>query len=82
MFTLIRDTGEAPKAWGLSNIILIPKADDIDQNNPADFRMIALTSNVAKLYHTLESSRTISFMITNRYLDPSAKKAYISGING
>ena len=29
MFTLIRDTGEAPKAWGLSNIILIPKADDI-----------------------------------------------------
>ena len=82
MFTAIRDSGEAPKAWGLSNIILIPKGDDIDQNNPADFRMIALTSNVAKLYHTLESSRTINFMITNRYLDPSAQKAFINGING
>ena len=82
MFTHIRDTGEAPESWGLSNIILIPKGDNIDQNNPADFRMIALTSNVAKLYHTLESSRTISFMITNGYLDSSAQKAFINGING
>ena len=72
MFTQIRDTGEAPESWGRSNIILIAKGDEIDQNNPADFRMIALTSNVAKLYHTLESSRTISFMITNGGLDLSA----------
>ena len=82
LFTHIRDTGEAPKAWGRSNIILIPKGEDIDQNNPSDFRMIALTSNVAKLYHTMESSRTITFMITNGYLDPSAQKAFINGING
>ena len=82
LFTHIRDTGEAPKAWGRSNVILIPKGEDIDQNNPSDFRMIALTSNVAKLYHTMESSRTITFMITNGYLDPSAQKAFINGING
>jgi hypothetical protein len=44
--------------------------------------MISLTANVGKLYHTLESSRTIQFMITNKYLDPSAQKAYINGING
>ena len=43
--------------------------------------MNALTSNVAQLYHTLESSRTISFMITNGYLDSSAQKAFINGIN-
>ena len=29
MFTHIRDTGEAPESWGLSNIILIPKGDDL-----------------------------------------------------
>ena len=81
MFTQIRDTGEAPESWGRSNIILIAKGDEIDQNNPADFRMIALTSNVAKLYHTLESSRTISFMITNGGLDLSAQKAFLNGIN-
>ena len=44
--------------------------------------MISLTANVGKLYHTLESTRTINFMIRNKYLDPSAQKAYINGING
>ena len=84
LFTLIRDTGTAPESWGLSNIILIPKGDreKVNTENPADFRMIALTANVAKLYHTMESSRTISFMTMNKYLDPTAQKAYIEGING
>ena len=84
IFTLIRDTGVAPEAWGLSNIILIPKGarEKVNTENPADFRMIALTTNVAKLYHTMESSRTISFMTMNNYLDISAEKAYIQGING
>ena len=44
--------------------------------------MIALTTNVAKLYHTMESSRAITFMTMNQYLDPTAQKAYIQGING
>ena len=44
--------------------------------------MISLTTNVGKLYHSLESSRLMSYMITNGYLDPSAQKAYMEGING
>ena len=51
-------------------------------DDPTTFRMISLTANVGKLYHTLEASRSISYMITNKYLDPSAQKAYINGING
>ena len=82
LFTLIRDTGEAPAVWGLSKIVLIPKSDNINHENPCDFRMIALTENVAKLYHTLESTRSLSFMIKNGYLDPSAQKAFIQGVNG
>ena len=82
LFTLIRDTSQAPDIWAMSKIILLPKSDNTDPNVPSDFRMIALTANVAKLFHSLESSRTISFMITNGYLDPSAQKAYIQGING
>ena len=44
--------------------------------------MIALTLNIAKLYHTLESQRVIDFMIANKYLDPTGQKAYIDGVNG
>ena len=82
LFTQIRDSSQAPDIWAISKIILIPKSDNTDTDEPTDFRMIALTANVAKLYHSLESSRTISFMIMNNYLDPSAQKAYIQGING
>ena len=44
--------------------------------------MIALTSNIAKLYHTIEAQRTLNFMIANNYLDPTAQKAYLDGVNG
>ena len=44
--------------------------------------MISLTLNIGKLYHSLEAQRTINYMVSNKYLDPIAQKAYIEGING
>ena len=81
LFTNLRDSSEAPDSWASSRVTLIPK-DNEDTEDPTHFRMIALTANVGKLFHTLESSRTMSYMISNKYLDPSAQKAYIQGING
>ena len=82
LFTRIRDSSEGPEIWASSKVILITKDEDTNPSDPTEFRMISLTANVGKLYHTLESSRTIQFMITNKYLDPSAQKAYINGVNG
>ena len=69
-----------PDTWGSSRIILIHKGGD--QNDPTQFTMISLTLNIGKLYHTLESARTLNFMIGNGYLDPAVQKAFIEGING
>ena len=44
--------------------------------------MISLTLNIGKLFHTLESHRTLQFMLENKYLDPTAQKAYVDGIDG
>ena len=44
--------------------------------------MISLTLNIGKLFHTLEAQRTLQFMLENKYLDPTAQKAYLDGING
>ena len=79
IFTQIRDTSEAPDIWAKSKIILIPKGGETNTEHPPDFRMIALTSNVGKLFHTLESSRTMNYMIMNGYLDARAQKAYMEG---
>ena len=80
MFTRIRDQGIAPEIWGSSKVKLIYKNGCTDQ--PSNFRMIALTSNIAKLYHTIEAQRTLDFMTENSYLDPTAQKAYLDGVNG
>ena len=81
-FTRIRDKGVAPDSWGLSKVILIKKNQDDPDNEPTNFRMISLTLNMGKLYHTLEAQRTMEYMVANKYLDPAAQKAYIDGVNG
>ena len=80
IFTRIRNVSIAPDFWGCSKIILIQKGGDAE--DPLQFRMISLTLNIAKLFHTLEANRTMRFMISNDYMDPTAQKAFIEGING
>ena len=43
--------------------------------------MISLTLNIGKLYHTLEANRTMQYMVENKYIEPTAQKAYLEGIN-
>ena len=80
IFTRIRQVAIAPDIWGCSKIILIHKGGDA--KDPREFRMISLTLNIAKLFHTLEANRTMRFMIDNGYMDPTAQKAFIEGVNG
>ena len=81
-FTGIRNNGKAPDSWGSSKVILIKKNEEGPDDDPTNFRMISLTLNIGKLFHSLEAQQTISFMVSNKYLDPISQKAYIEGING
>ena len=81
-FTQIRDQGVAPDGWGASKVILIKKKADDPDDNPTNFRMISLTLNIGKLFHTLESQRTMQFMLENSYMDKTAQKAYVEGVHG
>ena len=82
VFTRIRDEGFAPDDWAKSKIILLKKTKDESDEDPTSFRMISLTLNIGKLYHTLEAGRTLQFMLLNKYLDSTAQKAYVDGVNG
>ena len=62
MFKKLRDSSSAPPMWGKSKIILLHKDKDSDKSDPAQFRMISLTSNVGKLYHSLESLGSLSLV--------------------
>ena len=44
--------------------------------------VISKLANIGNLFHSLEAQRTINFVVSNKYLDPIAQKAYIEGIHG
>ena len=66
--------------WQQSNVTLIHKRND--PGEPKNFRMIALTSVIAKLYHQLLSNRILDFLTLNGYIDTSLQKAFVQNVNG
>jgi hypothetical protein len=69
-----------PSYWQDSNITLIYKRNETD--NPKNFRMIALTSTIAKLFHQIISNRSLDYLIANGYIKDSVQKAFIKNKNG
>ena len=80
LFSKLLLTNDPPDMWSSSKVILIHKKGDT--NDPGNFRMIALTSCVEKLYHQLRANRIIDFLTTNQLLDPDTQKAFIPKVNG
>ena len=72
-----------PSPWKMGVIRLIPKsAASQDPHLPSNFRPIALTSCVGKLFTSLLKSRWLQFMVANNFLDSSVQKAFLPGIPG
>ena len=44
--------------------------------------MIALSSSIGKYFHLILASRFQSFLLSNKLIDPSLQKAFLSNING
>ena len=67
-----------PVQWKIASVKLLGKqAAGDDPSLPSNFRPIALTSCVGKLFTTILRNRWLAFMVTNRYLDRSVQKAFM-----
>ena len=62
------------------NLSLIYKSGD--PAIPANFRPIALTSVLWKIFHKILASRLEQYAIDSRVIDPSTQKGFLKGING
>ena len=72
-----------PVQWKTAAVKLIakgPAADDA--TNPANFRPIALTPCIGKIFTTLLRNRWLTYMLLNGYLDPSLQKAFMPTVPG
>ena len=72
-----------PKDWKVAAIKLIGKeAAKNDPSQPANFRPIALTSCIGKLFTSILKNRWLEFMLGNKYLDRSVQKAFMTATPG
>ena len=53
-----------------------------DATDPANFRPIALTSVIGKLFHKILANRLECYIILNDMIDKSLQKRFLSGVNG
>jgi hypothetical protein len=80
LFTKVLSLGCPPQSWSESVVKLLHKKGDA--SNPSNFRMIALSGCIGKLFHLLINQRLTSYLIQNKLMDPAMQKAFLPGING
>ena len=75
-------TSSVPDSWKHAAIKLIGKSPAIEHPDvPSNFRPIALTSCVGKLFTTILKNRWSNFMLENKYLD-KVQKAFMTATPG
>ena len=53
-----------------------------DPSNPSNFRPIALTSCVSKVFTSLVKRRWLAYMVDNGFLNTATQKAFVDGVPG
>ena len=70
----------APPSWCMGNIVLTDK--DGPNSDPSNFRPIALTSTIGKIFHKILASRLEAFLKKNSIIDTTAQKGFLTSMNG
>lgn len=71
-------SSSVPRAWKTAAIKLIAKSSAKDDpSQPSNFRPIALTSCVGKIFTSILRTRWLDFMVSNGYLDSSLQKGFM-----
>ena len=79
LFQCCWSTSTIPTSWKLAGIKLVGESSALDNpREPSNFHPIALTSCVGKLFTTILKNRWFEFMLSNKYLDRSVQKAFMT----
>lgn len=81
LFNDIMHTRQVPEEWKQGRIVLLLKPGG-NAANPADFRPIALTSTIGKLFTSILAARIEHYMRANLYWDTAIQKGFARNIQG
>lgn len=83
LFDTCWSTASVPQAWKQAVVRLIPKGSAAsNSSDPVNFRPIALTPCVGKLFTSILRNRFLPFMLQNGYMDTNVQKAFVNGLPG
>ena len=80
LFNKVLESGTPPSSWAASNVVLLHKKGDTSV--PSNFRMIALSSCIGKIYHQIIADRLHDYIIDNELVNTEFQKAFLKGKNG
>ena len=83
LFTTCWSLRSVPPQWKTAAVKLIGKTSAIDDpSSPNNFRPIALTPTVGKIFTTILKQRMLDYMISNNYMDKTIQKAFLPATSG
>ena len=83
IFNISWSMSTIPETWKSAAIKLVPKTSALDDpSTPSNFRPIALTSCIGKIFTSIMKNRWLQHMLENKYLDPDIQKAFMQATPG
>lgn len=73
-------TNKVPKDWAAAFVVLLQKADCLD--DPSEFRPIAITNTAGKLFFSIISSRLQAYLVKNNFIKSQSQKGFLFGVPG
>ena len=74
-------TKDIPEDWGQAFVVLLSKDPDI-LDKPSEFRPIAITNTVGKIFFSVISDRLQKFFVQNNYIRRETQKGFLFGLPG
>ena len=71
---------EIPADWAEAYIILLAKSDDLSK--VSEFRPIAITSTLGKIFFSVVADRIQSYMLKNGFISREIQKGFLIGMSG
>lgn len=80
IITKIYKSQDIPEDWALAYVVLLQKSEDLSK--PEEFRPIAITNTVGKIFFSILSCRLQKYMVKNRFIKSNIQKGFLFGVPG
>jgi hypothetical protein len=81
IFRRIFKDGTVPKDWAIAFVVLLQKDAEV-LDKPSEFRPIAITNTLGKIFFSIISARLQKYLVKNNYIRLSIQKGFLFGVPG